>query len=192
VSAWLAPPNDQQSPEMPGLLLVLGRIHDRARFAAYVQALPAIYAAFGGRYVALAPASEVAVLGTQSDRFAAASVVISVWNSIASLQSFWHSDAYRQAAALRAGTGEFLVAAIAANIARADLFAQAQRARHLRLALDQATALGAKLPTTIAHGLVQRLEGDFPAPAVHLYWQDQSSDMTCGSAVELGFNALPA
>jgi uncharacterized protein (DUF1330 family) len=93
-------------------LIVLARIHERAKFGAYVQALPPVYEKFGGRYVCLSPQATVLV-PEGAPLPAPQALVVSVWSSIARLQEFWFSEDYRQVAALRAGTGEFHVSALA-------------------------------------------------------------------------------
>lgn len=90
-------------------LLVLARISDRLRFGNYVRALPPIYARYGGRYLAVAPALSVEQFGhTETPQ----SVVVSRWPSFEQLSRFWSSPDYREVADLRARTGEFLVAAV--------------------------------------------------------------------------------
>lgn len=89
---------------LPGYLLVLARITDRDRFGAYIQALPPVYAEYGGRYLAVAPAVTVEHFGLSEPP---QSTVVSHWPSLGRLVEFWHSKPYRQVASLRAGTGEF-------------------------------------------------------------------------------------
>lgn len=90
-------------------LLVLARIADRLRFGHYVRALPPVYARYGGRYLAVAPALSVEQFGhTETPQ----SVVISRWPSFEHLCAFWSSADYREVADLRTRTGEFLVAAV--------------------------------------------------------------------------------
>lgn len=90
-------------------LLVLARVSDRLRFAEYVRALPPVYARYGGRYLAVAPALSVEQFGhTESPQ----SVVVSRWPSFEQLCTFWSSTDYRRVAGLRARTGEFLAAAV--------------------------------------------------------------------------------
>ncbi len=90
--------------DFPGYLVVLARIHDRDRFAAYIQALPPVYAQFGGRYLAVAPALAVERYGLSE---MPQSTVVSRWPSFTRLMEFWHSGEYRSVAQLRTGTGEF-------------------------------------------------------------------------------------
>jgi uncharacterized protein (DUF1330 family) len=92
-------------------LIVLARIHERAKFGAYVQALPPVYEKFGGRYLCLSPQATVSV-PEGALMPAPQAMVVSVWASMARLQEFWFSDDYRQVAALRTGTGEFHVGAL--------------------------------------------------------------------------------
>jgi uncharacterized protein (DUF1330 family) len=92
-------------------LIVLARIHERAKFGTYVQALPPVYEKFGGRYLCLSPQATVSV-PEGAVVPAPQALVVSVWASMARLQQFWFSEDYRQVAALRAGTGEFHVGAL--------------------------------------------------------------------------------
>jgi uncharacterized protein (DUF1330 family) len=88
----------------PGYLLVLARIADRDKFGSYIQALPPVYAEYGGSYLAVAPAVTVERFGLSEQP---QSAVVSRWPSLGRLVEFWHSKPYRHVAALRAGTGEF-------------------------------------------------------------------------------------
>jgi uncharacterized protein (DUF1330 family) len=93
-----------------GYLVVLARISDRAKFAAYAQITPRLYPQFGGRYLCLAPPHLVEQFGSN---IAPLSLVISVWPSTAQIHTFWQSPEYLAAKSLRAGTGEFNVFALA-------------------------------------------------------------------------------
>jgi uncharacterized protein (DUF1330 family) len=133
-------PSREQSA---GYLVVLAKINDRARFGAYIQALPPVYAQFGGRYLSVAPAARVEQFGSVED---AGSVVISVWRSLDTVQRFWHSPEYRAVAALRAGTGEFVVRALAG------------RAPPETLGAEEAILLGLSRDATLASKADPRLD----------------------------------
>jgi uncharacterized protein (DUF1330 family) len=92
-----------------GYLIVLVRISDPERFRNYVRALPAVFQKFGGRYLSVCPASQVAAFGAPAPDM---SVMISVWPSLERIQQFWTSIDYQTVRELRSGTGEFHVMAI--------------------------------------------------------------------------------
>lgn len=92
-----------------GYLIVLVRITDPERFRNYVRALPPVFQKFGGRYLAVCPASQVMAFGAQAPDV---SVMISVWPSLERIHQFWTSIDYQTVRELRSGTGEFHVMAI--------------------------------------------------------------------------------
>lgn len=98
-------------------LLVQGSFTDPAKRSAYAKALPSIYAAHGGHYLAVAPADQVRVLA--GNWTAGTAIVLATFRDIESIVRFWNSDAYRAAKELRLGGGEFLVRAFAAGVSRA-------------------------------------------------------------------------
>jgi uncharacterized protein (DUF1330 family) len=97
-----------------GYLVVLARINDWAKFAAYAQATPKLYPQFGGRYLCLAPPHTVEQFGSP---IAPLSLVVSVWPSTDHIHTFWQSPEYLAAKSLREGTGEFSVFALAGSVA---------------------------------------------------------------------------
>lgn len=97
---------EKQASTRPGYIVVQGKVTDREGFKAYNEALPPIYAKYGGRHVALVPAPLVQVAeGTAEDR----SVVISRFPSKEAAWAFWNSPEYAAAKKLREGKGEFFV-----------------------------------------------------------------------------------
>ena len=156
----------------PGVLLVLARIKDRAKFSQYVAQLPAVYQQFGGRYLALAPAQIVHLSGSVSADFEPVSVVVSVWPSLARVKQFWKSDEYQSVATLRAGTGDFMVAALAGAPQSQFDHQLAEPHAELALLLDpQDSAIELTADQMIADGAVHTLEGIFPAKTIWLGWQ---------------------
>ncbi len=91
-----------EAPEPPGYLIVMGTVTDRAKFAEYVQALPPLYARFGGEYVVLSREPKLV-----EGRYDHTSLVISKWPSVAAAQAFWDSPEYRELVKLREGAGTF-------------------------------------------------------------------------------------
>ena len=74
----------------PGYLIVIGKVHQRdAFFDGYVEELPAVYARYGGAYLALG--RDYRVLEGEA---AFESFVISRWPSMEAAQAFWNSDEY--------------------------------------------------------------------------------------------------
>jgi len=183
---------DEASNSMrPGILVVFGRIEDRAKFGQYVAQLPDVYQHFGGRYLALAPAPLVQLGGAASADFAPVSVVVSVWPSLARIQQFWKSDEYQNVAALRAGTGEFMVAALEGSSEPffADQLAMVQT--ELALLLDPFEQTGElAADNCIASGAIQALEGVFPAKTLWLGWLVNAPKTP--AALRFGFPKLPS
>jgi uncharacterized protein (DUF1330 family) len=98
--------SDAASTARPGYLVVQGVVTDREGFKAYNAALPPIYAKYGGRYLALAPAPLVEVAeGTPENR----SVVVARFPSKEAAWAFWNSPEYAEAKKLREGKGTFYV-----------------------------------------------------------------------------------
>jgi uncharacterized protein (DUF1330 family) len=89
---------------MPAYVVVEARIHDPARFAAYARRVPGIVAQYGGEYLALGGAQEPLEGDWGTSR-----VVLHRWPDADSARRFWSSPEYRDAKALREGTGEFRV-----------------------------------------------------------------------------------
>jgi len=157
--------------DQAGYLIVLARIDDRARFMRYVQALPPVYAKFGGAYLAVGGPAQVHRYGAQGP---AQSLVISRWQSLQQIQGFWSSPEYQAVKALRGGTGEFHVMACAGESCDAEMHA-------LGLLLEPGVAFGdpgaesllaADGLRTLAsceadEGVV--LEGNRPAASVSLF-----------------------
>jgi uncharacterized protein (DUF1330 family) len=94
-----------------GYIVVLARIAEREQFGHYVKALPPIYQKFGGQYLCLAPHARE-VLPSNEQPSLPQALVISRFSSVTQAKAFWWSSEYQNAAKLRAGTGEFLVACL--------------------------------------------------------------------------------
>jgi uncharacterized protein (DUF1330 family) len=92
---------------MPAYLLVLGKGTDRDRMVAYSRALPPIYAAAGGRYLAIGgPGRGVEWLAAPwRDR----SLVLARFDDLEHVRLFWWGADYRAAVRLRDGAGQFTV-----------------------------------------------------------------------------------
>jgi uncharacterized protein (DUF1330 family) len=145
----------------PALLIVLGRIQDRVRFVDYTQALPPVYAQYGGSYLALAPAPNVHVQYSEQP-WPASSVVLSLWPTVERLRQFWNSPEYRSVAQLRAGTGEFMVGMLPLQRPQPALSGAL-----LELSLDP-RGVANDADRVLAAGMVQTLEGVFPAASLLL------------------------
>lgn len=89
---------------MPAYVVVEARIHDVAGFSAYARRVPEIVARYGGEYLALGGAQEP-LEGDWGD----SRIVLHRWPDADSARRFWSSPEYREARALREGTGEFRV-----------------------------------------------------------------------------------
>jgi uncharacterized protein (DUF1330 family) len=100
----------RHSAGVPGYLLVVGRIGNPAQMGEYSRALPAVYARYGGAYVAIGgPGRGVDWLaGPHRDR----SLVLARFGSPEAVREFWWSPEYRSAAKLREGAGTFNVVGI--------------------------------------------------------------------------------
>jgi uncharacterized protein (DUF1330 family) len=95
-------------PERPAYLLVTAKVADRAKMAAYTEALAAsgLYAKHGGRYLFVGPAANPVEDWPQGQ-----SAVLAIFPSRAAAEAFWFSDAYQNdIKPLRDGAGEFHVA----------------------------------------------------------------------------------
>ncbi len=89
-------------------LLVTATVSDRARMAAYTQALATsgLYAKYGGRYLFVGPPA----LPVEAWP-AGQSAVLAQFPSRAAAEAFWNDDVYqRQVKPLRDGAGDFSVA----------------------------------------------------------------------------------
>lgn len=89
---------------MSAYLIVQATVRDWDKFKAYIDVVPALVAEHGGKYIVMDGQPEY-IEGDAKP----ASVVVSEWPDKAAAQAFWNSDAYREAKALREGTGEFSV-----------------------------------------------------------------------------------
>jgi len=87
---------------MSCLMIVQARITQPEKFRAYTAVVPALVAQHGGRYLVLGGASRVL-----EGHWPEVKTVVSEWPSRAAAMAFWDSDAYRAAAVLREGAGEF-------------------------------------------------------------------------------------
>jgi uncharacterized protein (DUF1330 family) len=95
---------------MPAYLIVTAKIHDRARFIeGYGKAAAELTAQFGGRYIVRAPGLKV----WEGDGPDGASVVISEWPDMETLERFWTSGEYAAARKLREGLADVTVYAVA-------------------------------------------------------------------------------
>jgi uncharacterized protein (DUF1330 family) len=95
---------------MPAYLIVQARVTDPERFGAYVGAVPALVARFGGCYRVLGGTTEV--LEGAYPAWPETKTVVSEWPSRQAALAFWHSPEYRQAVLLREGAGEFSIALV--------------------------------------------------------------------------------
>jgi len=96
----------------PAFLVALAQMRDRVRFADYVAAMPPLYLRFGGRYLVVSTAANVEQFGQSQ---LAQAVVISRWESMENLLTFWQSSEYQSVMQLREGTGDFTAIAVATN-----------------------------------------------------------------------------
>jgi uncharacterized protein (DUF1330 family) len=90
----------------PAYLLVQGKVTDIEGFRLYNAALPPIYEKYGGRYLAVTPASRVEVAEGEPRL---ESIVIARFPSKEAAWGFWKSAEYEAAKKLREGKGEFFV-----------------------------------------------------------------------------------
>lgn len=89
---------------MSAYILVQGVVTDPQGFAAYAQAVTALVAKMGGRYIVLGGDAEVL-----EGRWPHQSLVVHEWPSREQALNFWHSPEYQQAKTLRSGKGNFVV-----------------------------------------------------------------------------------
>lgn len=154
----------------PAYLLVLARISDRPAFGAYVNALPPIQAAHGGRWLALVPGPAVEQFGHPQE---APSVAISHWPALRGLHEFWQSSDYQNVARLRAGSGEFVALALRGEQHDPDTEAPPAAALVTVLGHGPSPALleaeGARLLAHARNGEVEVLEGAWELGDVALY-----------------------
>ena len=128
----------------PALLFVYGQSFDRDKMMAYSRALPPIYAANQGRYLALGgPGRGVEWhVAPWADR----SAVLAVFPSAEARDGFWWSEDYRQAIRLRDRAGVFTVAGLDATEAA--------------LSLDPAGKAVFIVSTTGQEAVIRRLQTD--------------------------------
>ena len=114
-----SPQTEAVEVEQPALLLVVGQATDRDQLMTYSRALPPIYAANGGRYLAVGgPGRGVEWhVAPYTDR----SIVLAVFPSAEARDGFWWGDAYREAIKLRDNAGVFTVYGLSAASATTDL-----------------------------------------------------------------------
>lgn len=154
----------------PAYLLVLARIRDRPAFSAYVNALPPIQAAHGGRSLAVVPGPAVEQFGQPQE---APSVVVSHWPALHRLHEFWQSSDYQNVARLRAGSGEFVVLALPGEQHDPDVDSPSAAALVTVLGHGPSPALleaeGARLLAHARNGAIEVLEGAWDKGDIALY-----------------------
>lgn len=89
---------------MSAYTIVQGIVTDPDKFIQYIQAVPAVVAQYGGRYLVQGSDSEV-FEGTADSR----KVVVHEWPSADMARRFWNSAEYQRVKQLRQGAGEFQV-----------------------------------------------------------------------------------
>lgn len=89
---------------MSAYLIIQATVHDWEKFKQYTDVVPGLVEQHGGKYIVMDGQPEYI-----EGAFRPASVVVSLWPDKAAAQNFWQSDAYKQAKALREGTGVFNV-----------------------------------------------------------------------------------
>lgn len=86
----IAPAEPVAAPSAPAYLIVIGDVYDRAAFIpGYAQKMPAIYAKYGGEYLAVGRNSEVLEGDAEFTSY-----VISKWPSMDAARAFWNSEEY--------------------------------------------------------------------------------------------------
>lgn len=94
-----------QANELPGFLFVNATVTDFAKLGAYGQALPPVYAKYGGQYVifgGIGRGVEVLAGNAQHE-----SLIFAKFGSLVDVEKFWWSDEYRAVVPLRDGAGQF-------------------------------------------------------------------------------------
>lgn len=94
-----------QAEDLPGFLFVNATVTDMAKLGAYGQALPPVYAKYGGQYVifgGIGRGVEVLAGNAQHE-----SLIFARFDSLADVEKFWWSDEYRAVVPLRDGAGRF-------------------------------------------------------------------------------------
>ena len=82
----------EEPPEAPAYMIVLGEVFDRPAFMErYAAKLPPIYDKFGGHYIAIGGGPGIEVL---EGEYAPPSYVISKWSSAQAARDFWASPEY--------------------------------------------------------------------------------------------------
>jgi uncharacterized protein (DUF1330 family) len=132
-----------------GLIVILARIHRRDAFGAYVQALKPLYQRFDAKYLVM---QSVADLHEQNSTRAPLAMVVSLWQSLPQIEAFWYGEDYQRVAALRAGTGEFSVKALAG--CNPQRLAQAWDRLRFTPALAAASAAQESSVVANSHGLI--------------------------------------
>lgn len=89
---------------MPAYTIVKGKVTDPQRFVAYIKAVPAVVAQFGGRY--LVQGADPQMLEGEDE---GGKVVIHEWPDADAARAFWYSPEYEEVKRLRDGAGEFQV-----------------------------------------------------------------------------------
>lgn len=86
---------------MPAYMIVVAKVHDRARFIEdYGKPTAALISRFGGRYVVRAPGA-VAIESALSGAGNGCSIVVSEWPDKAAIEAFWSSPEYAHLKAVR-------------------------------------------------------------------------------------------
>ena len=89
---------------MACFMIVQAKITALEKFRAYTAVVPALVSAHGGRYRVLGGATTVL-----EGAWPQVKTVVSEWPDRAAALAFWHSSAYREAAKLREGAGDFTI-----------------------------------------------------------------------------------
>lgn len=92
-------------PDRPAYLLLLASATERRQFADYVAAVSPLLSRYGGRHLALAPATTVEAFGHNDGPMG---VMLSSWTTTEQLRGFWTSREHHSLAALRTRIGAFV------------------------------------------------------------------------------------